>query len=82
MEIAQDHRDKIEEIIAGIDCPMDVKCYRSELDNTTKSRMLANGIVIECLEKNRRLCKFEVPFGETFFCICRLRQYIVKNLHR
>ena len=82
MEIAQGHRDKIEGIIAEMDCPIDVKCYRGELDNLTKVRMLANDAVIECLEKNRRLCKFELPFGETFFCICRLRQYIAKNLHR
>jgi len=81
MEIAQEHRAQMEDIISGMECPEDFKCYKSGLEDLCKIVIYRDGDLVECLEQCSRLCKFSlVAMG--YFCKCPLRNYIAKNFNR
>ena len=82
MEITQEHKTQIEEIISGIECPKDFECYKSGFENLSKTQILVAGEVVECLGESARLCKFSFSFGSGYFCKCPLRRYITKNFNR
>ncbi len=67
MEITQEHKTQIEEIISGIECPKDFECYKSGFENLCKTLILQAGEVVECLEESSRLCKFSFSFGSCPF---------------
>jgi len=73
---------EIEEIIDGMKCPKDFKCYRSGLENLCKARYIGIEAVLECLEENPEECKFSFLFGNVYFCMCPLRNYIFKKLKK
>jgi hypothetical protein len=81
MEIAQEHKTQIEQIISEMECPKDFICHKSGFGNLGKSRLIADGQRVECLEENARLCKFALLFGPLTLCECPLRNYIAKNFH-
>lgn len=82
MEITQEHKTQIEEIINGMDCPKDFKCYKSGFEDLCKTSILADGGVVECLEERSQSCKFSFDFGYGYFCKCPLRRYIAKTFRR
>ncbi len=82
MEITQEHKTQIEEIISGIECPKDFECYKSGFENLCKTRIFQDGEVVECLGESLRLCKFSFNFWFGYFCKCPLRRYITKNFNR
>jgi hypothetical protein len=82
MEIIQEHRTQIEEIISGIECPKDFECYKSGFEDLSKIEIFRDGELVECLEKHSRLCKFSFSFGFGYYCKCPLRRYIAQNFNR
>ncbi len=82
MEISQKHKAQIEEIISGIECSHDFKCYKSDFEDLAKIRIFRGGDLIECLEDRTQLCELSFRFGLSYFCKCPLRKYIAKNLGR
>ncbi len=82
MEITQEHKTQIEEIISGMECSKDFKCYKSGFDNLSKIRIFRDGEVVECLEQHAQLCEFSFVIGRGHFCKCPLRIYIAKNFNR
>ena len=72
-------RETIETIIAGMSCPKDFKCYRSNLARLCKAKDLGLESFLECLEDNPRDCKFSVAFGDGYYCRCPVRVYIAKK---
>lgn len=82
MEITKEHAMQIERIASYMECPNDFVCRTSEYENLCKIRLIASDQLVECLEKNARIGKFELPFGNSTLCKCPLRRYIAKNLHR
>ena len=82
MEITQEHKTQIEEIISGMECPKDFKCYKSGFEDLSKIEIFRDGELVECLEKHSQLCKFSFNFKYGYFCKCPLRRYIAKNLGR
>ena len=80
MEVTQEHKTQIKEIISGIECPKDCECYKSEFESLCKIRIL--GEVVECLDDNSQLCRFSFNFGFGYFCNCPLRKYIAKNFSK
>ena len=82
MEISQEHKAQIEEIISGMECPKDFKCYKSGFDDLAKIRIFQDGELIECLDESSWLCKLSFNFGHGYFCKCPLRKYIAKNFHK
>ncbi|MCP4259285.1 MAG: hypothetical protein GY774_17510, partial [Planctomycetes bacterium] len=58
MEIAQERKTQIEEIISGMDCPKDFKCYKSGFENLCKTQIFRDGELVECLDESSQSCKF------------------------
>jgi hypothetical protein len=82
MDITEEHRTQIEEIISGMKCPKDFKCYKSGFEDLSKIRIFQGGKVIECFEERSLLCKLSFSFGNGYFCKCPLRKYIATNFNR
>lgn len=80
MEIAQQHRKQIEEIISRTECPKRFECHRSGFARLGRVKFLAEGKLLECLEDNPGDCAFGVSFKFATFCKCPLRNYIAENL--
>ena len=82
MEITQEHKTQIEEIVSGMECSKDFKCYKSGLEDLCKSKIFQDGELIECLDKGLFSCNFSFGFGSEYFCKCPLRKYIAKHFYR
>jgi hypothetical protein len=70
----------IEEIIGEMKCPKDFKCYKSGFKNLCKADDIGLKSLIVCLEEKPYECNFSRLFGDSYFCECPLRKYIVKEL--
>jgi hypothetical protein len=82
MEITEKHKTEIENIISGMECPKDFKCYKWASKSLCKIRILGNGKAVECLEANSRFCHWSFGFGMGHFCNCPLRKFIARNFNR
>ena len=80
MELTEEKRRQIEEIMAAMECPKDFQCYKSGLEDICRAKDRGMEGYVDCLDKNRESCDFRVPFGGGAFCKCPLRVYLVKNL--
>jgi hypothetical protein len=78
----QEYRKIIEDIIDGIRCPKDFKCYKKGLENLCKAKDIGLSEFLECLEKNPGECKFSVPYGSWYLCECPVRIYVAKKLKK
>ena len=82
MDISQEHKEKIEKIIAESKCPKDFECYKSGFEKLCEARDTGMEGYIDCLEKTLQKCVFALPFGYGYFCCCPLRIYIAKELKK
>jgi len=80
--MGQDHKKQIEEIIGGMKCPRDFKCYKSGFENLCKAKDVGVKSYLKCLEENPINCQFSLFSGHSYFCRCPLRIYIVKKLKK
>jgi hypothetical protein len=78
----QDNMKMIEDIIDGIKCPKDFKCYKMGFENLCEAKDLGLSNFLRCLEKNPQECKFSTPYGPWYLCECPLRIYIAKKLKK
>lgn len=78
----EDIKKEIEEIIGGMKCPKDFKCYKSGFENLCKAKDFGIKSYLECLEKNPQYCKFSLSFGYSYICQYPLRVYIVKKISK
>ncbi len=87
MNITQDHKKEIEDIIKnmqdqGIKCLKDFNCYKSSFEELCSIKGIGSFGNIECYSEDARCCKLSFSaFGKNF-CECPLRRYIAKNFHR
>jgi len=83
MQISEKHREEIEQIIAGFECPKDFVCYKSGFENLCKAKDANIEGFTYCLGEARRteLCPFSLSFGYRYLCKCPLRVYLIKNLN-
>lgn len=82
MEITQCQRIKIEEILDGIKCPYNFRCYKSgfAMVGTVKDNGAKD--FLECLEEYAQDCEFSLCFGQASHCLCPARIYIAKELKK
>ncbi len=80
MEITQEHKSPIEQIISEMECPKGFVCYKPGSENP-RIRLIADGERIECLGENPLRCKFALCYGSLTLCQCPLLNYIAKNSH-
>jgi len=76
MEITQEHRSHIEEIMSGIECPKAFACYRSGFVELGKVKGIGGKGFLECLEIDGADCQFSLPFTSPAACLCPVRIYI------
>ena len=81
MEITQEHKGHIEQIIGEMECPKNFKCYESGFDNLGNIKLIADGERVECLGENQLRCKFALFYGSLTLCQCPIRNYIAKNFN-
>jgi hypothetical protein len=80
VEIGQELKRQIEEIIGDMECPEDFKCYKSGFADVCKAKKPGIASLLECSEEHPETCKFSLSLGHAHFCECRLRHYIAKGL--
>ena len=81
MEITQEHKTQIEEIISDIECQKEFKCFKSGFAELCKAQIFGSGEMVECLDEYPHRCNFSFGFGRSYLCKCSLRKYITKNFN-
>lgn len=79
MEITQEHEQRMQEIMRGMQCSKDFECYKSRFENLCKVRIICEGKLVKCLDEGGQICEFGFTFGSGRFCKCSLRKYIAEN---
>ena len=74
--------EKLEDIVNGLKCPKDFKCYKSGFKDLCKAEDIGIESFLVCLEEDPSECQFSIPFGEAYFCECPLRIYIAKKIKK
>ncbi len=80
MELSVEHKNDIERIMKGMECPKDFECWRSSFEKLCKVRKLANGMVPQCLEEGPIPCRLAVDYGYGRFCKCPVRIFAMQEL--
>jgi hypothetical protein len=84
--VKQEDIDKIEEIIDGLQCPKDFKCYKEGFQDICQVKDVGLDSIVECLETTENgcgnTCPFHISYGHSHYCSCPLRIYIAKRLHK
>ena len=78
--MTEEERKKIEELMAGMECPKKFECADSGFERLCKARDFGLDSFLECLEDSPSKCTFALSFGSTYFCQCPLRVYLAKAL--
>ncbi|MBN1360532.1 MAG: hypothetical protein JW993_08070 [Sedimentisphaerales bacterium] len=82
MEITQEHRSRIEEIMSGIECPKAFACYTSGFSDVGQVRGIGKTGFLECLESDCVDCQFSLSFAVPAACLCPVRIYIATEFWR
>jgi len=77
----EEQKRRIEEIMAGMQCPKGFECYKSGFEKISKVEDKGLLGYVECLENRGTRCKFKVPYGDSIYCKCPLRVYVAKELN-
>ena len=80
MEVSEEHKRKVAEIVASTKCPKDFDRCKQPFDNLCKASNEGLKNFAKCLEEDATGCKFRVPYGKGAFCECPVRVYIAKEL--
>jgi len=78
----EEARKKIEELMAGMQCPKNFKCEELGFERLCKARDFGLESYLDCIEENPRDCPFALPFGYGHLCKCPLRVYLAKKLKK
>ncbi len=73
-------KKRIEEIVAGMECPEDCECCKSDLERTDKMGAKELPSFVTCAEDKKPQCEFKLPSGDTVLCACSVRVHIAKTL--
>ena len=82
MEIPQQNKAHIREIMAGMKCLKDFECYKSGLENLCKTKDMGVDGSVVCLEETPEACEYSLFLEpDKRLCLCPLRVYVAKSLH-
>ena len=82
MDRGVNHKKQIEQIISGMKCRKDFKCYKSGFKDLTRVQVFTASDLLKCLGDNPQKCEYASAFGDGYFCKCPVRLYISKNLKK
>lgn len=80
MELSVEHKNEIETIMRGTECPKGFECCKSGFEKLPKVRKVADGKVLECLEKGPKPCRLAVDYGCGRFCECPARIFAMQEV--
>jgi len=78
----EEDRKKIDEIMAGMQCPRKFKCAENGFDQLCKAVDFGLDKYLDCLEDNPAACSFALSFGNGHLCQCPLRVFLAKKLKK
>ena len=78
----EEFKQKVEEIVGGMQCPRSFRCCQNNFANVCKAKDIGIETFLECSEEKPQECQFAMPFGNSHFCKCPLRVYIAKKLNK
>jgi hypothetical protein len=79
MEISREHKNLIEDMMAGIECSKQFECHSNEFESLPEIRIDSGGSLIKCLDERMNICEFAISFGKGRFCTCQIREFIFKK---
>ena len=87
MEITQEHKAKMEDIIVdmatgSIKCEKEFQCYKSSLENLCEVKGVGAFDTIQCMSEDAQCCGFSFGLVGELYCKCPLRRYIAANFQR
>ena len=87
MEITQEHKKKMEDImvnmaIGSVKCKKEFQCYKSSLEELCPVKCVIAFETVRCMDKNAERCGFSYGFVEERYCHCPLRIYIAEHFRR
>jgi hypothetical protein len=80
--LQQNIQEDIEEIINGLKCPKNFRCYTSKFKSLCRAKDVGLKSFVACMDRDSLGCKFAILFGGLCFCQCPLRVYVAKNLQK
>lgn len=78
MQIESQHKSKIEELAAQVECPWEFRCTTS--DFTDVPEVKDPGLPVECLASRGEDCPLGLHFGNAILCRCPVRMYLAKEV--
>jgi hypothetical protein len=72
----------IEEIIGKMACPKGFRCAESGFENLCKARDFGVESYLDCLDVQKSICRFALPFADIYLCQCPLRVFLAKKLRK
>jgi len=80
--VKDEDRKKIEEIVAGMQCPKNFECAAHGFEHLCKAKDIGIESFVDCLEEPPSSCSFALAFGYGHLCRCTLRVYLSKKLKK
>ena len=78
----QESKKEIEEIIGGLECLKDFRCYEWGFEVLCKAEDIGLKLYLRCLEEQSSQCKFSFVCKDEFYCSSPLHLYISKKLKK
>ena len=82
MQLTQEQKGQIEDIMKGVECSKTFECYKSGLTHLGKVHGIGANGFLECLEQDSQDCQFSLPFGNLCSCLCPVRIYVATEFKK
>ena len=73
---------EVTEIIGGLKCPKNYRCYRTKYKELCKAEFVEKVKIVHCLEEDAQGCIFSLLYKDAYYCQCPLRNYIAEKIER
>lgn len=73
---------EVTEIIGGLKCPKNYRCYRKKYKELCKAEFVEQVKIVHCLEEDAKGCIFSLLYKDAYYCQCPLRNYIAEKIER
>ena len=73
---------EVTEIIGGLKCPKNYRCYRTKYKELCRAGFVEKLKILHCLEEDSQGCIFSLLYKDSYYCQCPLRNYIAEKIER
>ena len=75
----EEDKRAVDEIKANVQCNKEFQCLENDSENLCNARDMGLEGYVECIDDEVLGCQFSLPFGDSFFCSCPIRVYLIKK---